>query len=131
MTTRTTSELVLVPLGTPASLAAGTYSTNAFNARQFDELLFGLQVPSIAGGGTLNVFIDVSTDGSATWHQLAQLGPAGITAPPASNPYPSAYELTIAVHQNKSFGDYLRVRSVLAGTITALSYGVYAVGKGE
>jgi hypothetical protein len=127
----TTANLNLLPLTTTA--AAGTYVTPWMDGRHFDELLVSLLVPAFTGTGTLNVFIDATVDETLNGWQLAQLGPVGIAAAPANNPYPSTYVKTISAYQATSgaFGDYLRIRWIVTGSPISISLAVLAVGKGK
>jgi hypothetical protein len=132
MTTITTASLNLLPLTTVS--AASTYLSLTMDVRHFEELMLALQVTSVTGTTpTLNVFIDTTTDSGTTWYQLAQLGPVNIAAVPVQNPYPSTYRLTISAYQSASgaFGEFIRIRYVLAGTTPSATLSVLAIGKGH
>jgi hypothetical protein len=131
MTTVTTASLNILPL--TVTTAAGTYTTGFFDVRHFDELLVSLLVPAFTGTGTLNVFIDTTVDETLNGWQLAQLGPVGIAAAPANNPYPSTYVKTISAYQATSgaFGDFLRIRWIVTGSPISISLAVLAIGKGK
>lgn len=96
----------------------------------YRELLLFLRVTAVAGTTpTLNVFVDLSDDGGATWFQTAQLGPANISAVP-TQPYAATYLLTLAATgPNGAFGDTYRIRWVIAGTTPSFTFQVTAIHK--
>lgn len=107
--------------GQSAPYSVGTYK---------DVLLF-LFITALSGTGVaFNVFVDVSPDSGTTWFQLAQLGPANISALPATNPYPGGYTLALGVDANQlAFGDYIRIRWTLTGTTPSVTFSVPGVSK--
>ncbi|HZU13900.1 MAG TPA: hypothetical protein VFB58_13745 [Chloroflexota bacterium] len=114
---------VTATLQASAAQTAGG-SSAAYGCGNLDELLLFLNVTAASGTTPqLNVFVDTSDDGGTTWYQLAQLGPANITAA-------GQYTLALGLGSTAGpFGNTIRIRWTVAGTTPSFTFAVKAVGK--
>jgi len=128
-------ELILFD-GTNQSYVATTGNGNVGpvnNVGAYSQLEIYLELTNLTG--TLNVFIDQSSDGGTTWYQYSQLGPPNLAAAPALGVpaiYPASYTLScgLANANSGSFGDCVRVRYTLAGGSPVVGgFRVRAIGK--
>ena len=129
-------ELVLLSpqIGLGVTTGNGSVPGNAVNVGAYSQLEIFLEINGLSGTPTLNVYLDISSDGGTTWYQYSQLGPANIAAAPAlGSPavYPAGYTLScgLANTGTGSFGDCIRVRYSLTGAGATANIAVKAIGK--
>jgi hypothetical protein len=127
--------------------ASGTFTSSSnsgsTSVRDLRELTIFVSCTASSGTGeTLDLFLQSSSDGGVTWHDLpadfAQEGSLTATEGTASTNKRDIFELAAddlcstyvgAVGKYKSFGDLIRVRWIIAGTTPSYTFGVRLIGK--
>ncbi len=116
----------LVPAGTALAAATSGAGVDGAAIGVGDCSIVDVQVNVTAVGGTtpsLQVFIDASCDGGATWTQIA----AGTAITAVGN---QMFSVGIGSANNAGLGNQIRARYTLTGTTPSATFGVQAVAKG-